>query len=187
MHALKEMTTHSSVLAWRIPGIEEPGGLLSMGSHGVGHWSDLAAAAAAAGKLSSDTLKTPAYSPAEDSSGSIWESIAAHITFSNKRLIHDTDDILVSIGLIPLFCISSEYGWRCMVLFGYSTWAESIGFSFLGFWVLRHVGIKFGWSRAVHRLCSGEKDGELSYRGTRTYHDFILPSRDTQLFVSERY
>ena len=37
-HALeKEMATHSSVLAWRIPGIEEPGGLLSMGSHRVGH------------------------------------------------------------------------------------------------------------------------------------------------------
>ena len=40
---------HSSVLAWRIPGMAEPGGLPSMGSHRVGHnWSDLAAAAAAA-------------------------------------------------------------------------------------------------------------------------------------------
>ena len=48
-HALeKEMATHSSVLAWRIPGMGEPGGPPSMGSHGVGHdWSDLAAAAAA--------------------------------------------------------------------------------------------------------------------------------------------
>ena len=47
-HALeKEMATHSSVLAWRIPGTGEPGGLPSMGSHRVGHdWSDLAAAAA---------------------------------------------------------------------------------------------------------------------------------------------
>ena len=37
-HALeKEMATHSSVLAWRIPETEEPGGLLSMGSHRVGH------------------------------------------------------------------------------------------------------------------------------------------------------
>ena len=47
-HALeKEMATHSSVLAWRIPGMAEPGGLLSMGSHRVGHdWSNLAAAAA---------------------------------------------------------------------------------------------------------------------------------------------
>ena len=46
-HALeKEMATHSSVLAWRIPGTGEPGGLPSLGSHRVGHdWSDLAAAA----------------------------------------------------------------------------------------------------------------------------------------------
>ena len=47
-HALeKEMGPHSSVLAWRIPGMREPDGLSSMGSHRVGHdWSDLAAAAA---------------------------------------------------------------------------------------------------------------------------------------------
>ena len=46
-HALeKEMATHSSVLAWRIPGTGEPGGLPSTGSHRVGHdCSDLAAAA----------------------------------------------------------------------------------------------------------------------------------------------
>ena len=42
----KAMTTHSSVLAWRIPGTGEPGGLPSLGAHRVGHdWSDLAAAA----------------------------------------------------------------------------------------------------------------------------------------------
>ena len=41
------MATHSSVLAWRIPGLAEPGGLLFMGSHRVGYnWSNLAAAAA---------------------------------------------------------------------------------------------------------------------------------------------
>ena len=51
-HALKkEMATHSSVLAWRIPGTGEPGGLPSVGSHRVRHdWSDLAAAAAVAPK-----------------------------------------------------------------------------------------------------------------------------------------
>ena len=39
----KEMATHSSILAWRIPGMAEPGGLPSMGLHRVGHdWSDLA-------------------------------------------------------------------------------------------------------------------------------------------------
>ena len=49
-HALeKEMATHSSVLAWRIPGTGEPGGLPSMRLHRVGHdWSDLEVAAAAA-------------------------------------------------------------------------------------------------------------------------------------------
>ena len=56
-HALeKEMATHSSVLAWRIPGTGEPGGLPSKGSHRVGHdWGDLAVAAAA-GKLRSCML-----------------------------------------------------------------------------------------------------------------------------------
>ena len=50
----KAMAPHSSVLAWRIPGTAEPGGLPSMGSHRVRHdWRDLAAAAAAV----SDILK----------------------------------------------------------------------------------------------------------------------------------
>ena len=45
----KEMATHSSVLAWRIPGTGEPGRLPSLGSHRIGHnLSDLAAAAAEA-------------------------------------------------------------------------------------------------------------------------------------------
>ena len=48
----KEMATHSSVLAWRIPGTGKLGGLPSMGSHRVGHdWSDLAAVAAAIDEL----------------------------------------------------------------------------------------------------------------------------------------
>ena len=48
-HALeKEMATHFSVLAWRIPGMGKPGGLPSIRSHRVGHdWSDLAVAAVA--------------------------------------------------------------------------------------------------------------------------------------------
>ena len=49
MHALKkEMATHSSILAWRIPGTEEHGELPSLGSHRVGHYCcDLAAVVAA--------------------------------------------------------------------------------------------------------------------------------------------
>ena len=50
---LEALATHSSVLAWRIPGTGEPGGLPSMGSHRVGHdCSNLAAAAAEAGQRS---------------------------------------------------------------------------------------------------------------------------------------
>ena len=52
------MATHSSVLAWRIPGMEEPDGLPSMGSHRVGHdCSDLAAAAGEWGLSSRNILK----------------------------------------------------------------------------------------------------------------------------------
>ena len=44
---IENITTHSGTLAWRIPGIGEPGGLSSMGSHRVGHdWSNLATVAA---------------------------------------------------------------------------------------------------------------------------------------------
>ena len=56
------MATHSSVLAWRIPGTEEPGGLPSMGSHRVRHnSSDLAAAAAARGKNQMNFAGYPTY------------------------------------------------------------------------------------------------------------------------------
>ena len=74
-HALeREMATRSSVLAWRIPGTEEPGGLLSMGLHRVGHdWSDLAAAAAAA------TLENPM-------DGGAWWATVHGVAKSRTRL-----------------------------------------------------------------------------------------------------
>ena len=54
----KAMAPHSSTLAWRIPGMGEPGGLPSMGLHRVGHdCSDLAAAAAAAATLNAVNLR----------------------------------------------------------------------------------------------------------------------------------
>ena len=53
----KELATHFSVLAWRIPGTREPGGLPSMAMHRVGHdWSDLAAAGVRRGVQSSSSL-----------------------------------------------------------------------------------------------------------------------------------
>ena len=55
-HALEEeMATHSSILGWRIPGMGEPAGLPSKGSHRVGHDSSDLAAAAARKDLSKDT------------------------------------------------------------------------------------------------------------------------------------
>ena len=60
-HALeKEMATHSIVLAWRIPGTGEPGGLPSMGSHRIGHdCSDLAAVAVAVGSEGDGNTRPP--------------------------------------------------------------------------------------------------------------------------------
>ena len=51
------MATHSGILAWRLPGTEEPGGLPSMGSHRVGHnWSDAAASSMLLQQLRVPTL-----------------------------------------------------------------------------------------------------------------------------------
>ena len=60
-HALeKEMATHSSVLAWRIPRMGEPGGLTSMGSHRVGHdWSDLASLLGSKASQMAQMVKNP--------------------------------------------------------------------------------------------------------------------------------
>ena len=57
------MAAHSSVLAWTIPGAEEPGGLPSMGSHRVGHgWSDLASSSSSnVHERSNDSVSLPAF------------------------------------------------------------------------------------------------------------------------------
>ena len=81
-HALeKEMATHSSVLAWRIPGTGEPCGLPSMGSHRVGHdWGDLAAAAA--DFLGGPVVKSPPANAGD--MGSIPCSRRLHMPWGNK-------------------------------------------------------------------------------------------------------
>ena len=59
-HALeKDTAAHSSILAWRVPGTEEPGGLPSVRSHRVGHgWSNLAAAGSKCLKINQDILNS---------------------------------------------------------------------------------------------------------------------------------
>ena len=74
----KEMAAHSNVLAWRITGAGEPGGLMSMGSHRVGHdWSDLAAGKEARdcsqrGQLSGLSKKIPQESQRMPQRGNFW-------------------------------------------------------------------------------------------------------------------
>ena len=83
-HALeKEMAIHSSVLAWRIPGMGEPVGLPSMGSHRVGHyWSDLAVAASLIKALNT---RNPLNTPLTSIQGEMY---SVHITFfpNNRNL-----------------------------------------------------------------------------------------------------
>ena len=123
-HALeKEMATHSSVIAWRIPGMREPGGLPSMGSHRVGHdWSDLAAAAAAADTWQQvivsffisvspeprvalngwDELK----SPATDSS--LWsESLPGDVLIYLKSLLSQNTASMLPFLLLWVYCYCS--------------------------------------------------------------------------------
>ena len=95
------MATHSSVLAWRIPWTEEPGGLLSMGSHRVGHdWSDLAAAAAAAViKMSMTKMLTVSY----------CDYVCLSMTPSNSVKIHIFWVSIVKYVFVILFMSSSWF------------------------------------------------------------------------------
>ena len=115
-HALeKEMATHSSVLAWRIPGTGETGGLPSMGSHRVGHdWSDLAAAAATDGitiyienpKQQKNFLKLRSQcSRIIGSSVNIEKSIKFLYT-SNKQVENEIKTVLYSLIPSKMKCLA---------------------------------------------------------------------------------
>ena len=84
--SLKAMAPHSSTLAWEVPWMEEPGGLLSMGSHIIGHdWSDLAAAGLIAPQTASQITLKNFY-------GEAWFStqfcVFSEQRTSNKSRIH---------------------------------------------------------------------------------------------------
>ena len=73
------MATHSSALAWRIPGAGEPSGLLPMGSHRVGHdCSDLAAAAAAAINIRKDRHLSVKLKPTLTAAASGFQTALSH-------------------------------------------------------------------------------------------------------------
>ena len=105
----KAMATHSSVLAWRIPGTGKPGGLPSMGSHRVRHdWSDLAAAAAAA-------VFHCVYIPQLIHAFVCWWTSRLLACFQVKSVakntgIHVSFSILVSSGYTPRSGTAGSYG-----------------------------------------------------------------------------
>ena len=127
-HALeKEVATHSSVLAWRIPGMGEPGGLPSLGSHRVRHdWSDLAAAAAACGNFKFYFLGLygiffPKYFPSADgwihgcrTLSFIWR--ANCLSVWNRLSLKCLSDIQVKISSRQLDMQT------CMNMYTYSEW-----------------------------------------------------------------
>ena len=81
----KEMATHSSILAWRIPGMEEPGGLLSVWLHRVGHdRSNLAAAVDFNGGENGNQLQYSCLENPRD--GGAWWAAVYGVTQSRTRL-----------------------------------------------------------------------------------------------------
>ena len=120
----KEMATHSSVLAWRIPGTGEPGELLSMGSHRIRHdWSDLAVAVSVHWKLQSTSkilhivigissvqllrrvrhFATP-WTAAHQASLSITNSLSLLDSCPSSQWCHPT----ISSSVVPFFfCLQS--------------------------------------------------------------------------------
>ena len=112
----KEMATHSSVLAWRIPVTGEPGGLPSMGSHRVEHdWSDLAAVAA----------RVAAKDRAEGSEGEEREGKGRKNELFNVpglSFLHFSKGILflsaqfLTLVLPQRTIDDGDYGWWCILL-----------------------------------------------------------------------
>ena len=99
----KEVATHSSLLAWRIPGTAEPGGLPSMGSHRVGHdCSDLAAAAA------ESVMCNWAYWQKRKSAG-VRSKDCVHERSSSPRVLGPA---VTSSGQAGFQCPHGEWSWN---------------------------------------------------------------------------
>ena len=120
-HALeKEMAAHSSVLAWRIPGTEEPVGLPSMGSHRVGHdWSNLAVAT-----IPYHLRRISPWTHLRYQSPKIFK-LHSHLSIYVVSLlwIHATSNLVV----LWVYLKISTFKWTCVFLNGqlYSAWSPS--------------------------------------------------------------
>ena len=116
------MATHSSILAWRIPGMGEPGGLPSMESHRVGRdWSDLAAAAAAAVPLMSAWVLS--MSP-QVLNTSFWHEMLYHFLKNNFeclkiffiKLLHILKTFIPRYSIF--YCYYHVWGFSILLCFG---------------------------------------------------------------------
>ena len=120
------MATHSSVLAWRIPGTGEPGGLPSMRSHRVGHdWSDLAAAAAILNlSLEFLELRLPRYWSTLDHFG--WRDCLGQQVYINKyRLSSRHPDLCWWVGCCCQSLSPVGHFWTPWT----ATWQASLSFT----------------------------------------------------------
>ena len=160
------MATHSSVLAWRIPGTEEPGGQLSMGSNRVRHdWSDLAGAAAEKAitfrydcflyawidcvnpgcSIKLDFLIYPIYFPLQ-----IWE-------FVKKPMQYNLNPLQLEINKAKV----KKKKWEGkVIILVYIGWRKLVSLHMWQYFsrhtskivVLALMGLKFWWKEADHKL-----------------------------------
>ena len=120
-HALeKEMATHSSVLAWRIPGMGEPGGLPSMGSHRVRHnWSDLEAASHSISSLEAIDFSPTQFEPAnlshQLSCKALFNSfLYLFLSFSNTLSTKKTEKLKKYLNKwMSLICSITSLNFHC--------------------------------------------------------------------------
>ena len=105
------MATHSSILAWRIPGMGEPGGLLSVGLHRVGHdWSDLACMHALEKEMATQSSILAWRIP--------WtEEPDGLLSMGSHRVRHDWSDLAAAAAIGRKWClIQLGYGWPVISL-----------------------------------------------------------------------
>ena len=174
------MATHSSVLAWRIPGMGKPGGLPSVGSHRVGHdWRDLAAAVAVA----------PGYNPnkEENHMDTYCSVINNHekweiTSLSNNRKINYLGAYLMS-GILYIYSIHRNFSQWILFLLPLLLFFFSVGRPCLFLvaacviFLLRYVGL---WRRKwqpIPMFFPGKSHGQRTLVGyspwsQRVRHDW---------------
>ena len=130
------MATQSSILAWRIPGTEEPSGLLSMGSHRVGHnWSDLASAAANYWTCRGGPLESLICSQVTQKYGQAWDPLIVLGVWGMWEWVSGYEGLWIFIR--PLFQ-NFSMNYLVSVLRVWSLWfLEGLFFTF---WLVLFVG-----------------------------------------------